>query len=65
MNKYNKCCLNIWNDESQYFTNRTPKDIEKFLSLYLGKYIELTLIMEGCNVSNGYPYWVFYYKNSK
>lgn len=35
--KYNKYCKEIWNNESQYFYNREPKEIEKFLCLYLGK----------------------------
>jgi len=60
--KYNKCCLKVWNNKGQYFDNRKPEDIEKFLSLYMDMKIKLTAIVEGCNVSNGYPYWVFYYK---
>jgi hypothetical protein len=60
--KFNRCCMNVWENQGQYFDNRQPKDIEKFLSLYLGKDINLTLMLEGCNVSNGYPYWVFFYE---
>jgi len=63
--KFNKCCLQVWNNEAQYFHSRQPKDIEKFLSLYFGKEIKLTVIMEGCNVSNGYPYWIFGFKEIK
>lgn len=62
-NKFNKCCKKIWNNDSQYFDDRLPKDIEKFLKLYLNKQIKLTAIMEACNCSNGFPYWIFYYKN--
>lgn len=62
-NKYNECCRNVWGNEEQYFDGRNPKDIEKFLSMYFNKEIKLTAIMEGCNVSNGYPYWIFFYEN--
>lgn len=61
--KYNRCCEEVWGNQGQYFNNRMPEDIEKFLSLYIGKKIKLTAIMEGCNWSNGYPVWVFCYKN--
>lgn len=61
-NKFNRCCMEVWNNQGQYFNNRSPKDIEKFLSLYFGKQIEIIMIIEGCNVSNGYPYWYFDYK---
>lgn len=61
--KYNKYSKEVWNNEGQYFNDRRPEDIEKFLSLYFGKNIKLTVIMEGCNVSNGYPYWVFFYED--
>jgi hypothetical protein len=59
--KFNKCCMKVWNNEGQYFDNRKPNDIENFLSKYYDKEIKLTAIMEGCNVSNGYPYWIFFY----
>jgi hypothetical protein len=61
--KYNACCKRVWNDERQYFDDRQPEDIEMFLSLYFEKTIKLTAIMKGCNVSNGYPYWVFFYED--
>lgn len=61
--KFNNCCKIVWNNEEQMFYNRTPESIEKFLSLYLDEEITLTVIMEGCNVSNGYPYWIFYYES--
>jgi hypothetical protein len=56
--------MEVWNNEGQYFNNRKPQDIEIFLSKYLEKSITLTGIEEGCNVSNGYPYWIFYYKEN-
>lgn len=60
--KFNEACLNVWGNKQQVFHNRKPKDIEKFLINYLDKNIKLTAITEGCNVSNGYPFWVFYYE---
>jgi hypothetical protein len=62
-NKYDKCCMEVWGNRGQYFSNRSVKDIEKFLSLYFEKEVSLTALMEGCNVSNGYPYWIFFYKD--
>lgn len=61
--KFNKCCKKVWGNEGQLFYNRKPEDIEKFLSLYWNKEIKLTAIEEGCNVSNGYPIWIFYYES--
>lgn len=63
--KYNKCSLEVWDSVAQIFYNREPKDIEKFLNLYLNIEIKLTAIEEGCNVSNGYPYWVFHYEETQ
>lgn len=61
--KYNRCHKEVWGNEGQYFYENTPKEIEKFLRLYFNEDIVLTAVMEGCNYSNGYPYWVFYYRN--
>lgn len=61
--KYNNCCQTVWDNHGQYFDRRTPEEIERFLSLYLEKRIKLTAITQGCNVSSGYPYWVFYYED--
>ena len=63
--KYDRCCNEVWGNEGQYFNNRKSKDIERFLSLYFEKEVKLTVIMQGCNVSNGYPYWIFYYETKE
>lgn len=61
--KYNKCCRSVWNNSGQYFYDREPEDIEKFLQLYFDDpSIKLTGVEESCNSSNGYPYWTFYMK---
>lgn len=59
---YDRCCETIWRDHGQYFSRRKPTDIERFLRLYFKKNLRLTGIEEGCNVRNGYPYWIFYMK---
>ena len=63
--KYNKSCKKVWGNTGQNFGSRSPKDIEKFLSEYYDKEVKLTMIMEGCNVSNGFPYWIFFFENRR
>lgn len=46
---------------SQMFYGKTPMDINRFLNLYFGKEVKLTAVLRGCNVGNGYPYWIFAY----
>jgi hypothetical protein len=35
----------------------------KYLSAYFGRPIEAVAVAEGCNVSNGFPYWVFWFRD--
>ena len=64
--KYDRCCEEVWNNRGQYFSGRTPVDIERFLQLYFDdSKLQLTGIEEGCNYANGYPFWVFYMKEGK
>lgn len=53
----------VWPEmpESQMFYGKKPEDIERFLSLYFGEEVNLTAVLQGCNVGNGFPYWVFAY----
>lgn len=63
--KFNRCCQEVFGNTGQFFNDlneRPPKDIEKFLCMYLEKEVKLTAIIQGCNRSNGYPYWVFIYE---
>lgn len=47
-----------------YFNRRKPKDIEAFLREYFSKpKLELVRVEEHCNMSSGYPIWVFYYRD--
>jgi hypothetical protein len=36
--------------------------LNKFLETYYGPGYEATGLAEGCNASNGYPYWIIWYK---
>jgi len=62
--KFNSCCQEVFGDTGQYFDNRKPEDIERFLSLYLGTNVKLTAIQKECNVSSGFPLWVFFYEQN-
>jgi hypothetical protein len=42
---------------------RTAAFFEKFLSIYHGRPVELMHIMAGCNLANGFPYYVFGFRN--
>lgn len=58
--KHNELCKKHFGNTEQYWNARDPKKIEEFLRDYLG-YPALALceIVEGCNESNGYPWWCF------
>lgn len=44
------------------FEDYREEDCEKFLTAYFGRPIKATALSEGCNVSNGYAYFVFWYE---
>lgn len=48
-------------ENSSYTFPEDPEKIEKFLSIYFKRKIELIAVEVECNRSNGYPYWIFYY----
>lgn len=48
--------------DGDYYYNRSPEQIEAFLSEYMDKDIKLVRVMEYCNQSSGYPVWRFDYK---
>lgn len=64
---FSKAVREVWPDEphSQMFGGKNPADINRFLNLYFGKDVELTAVLQGCNIGNGFPYWVFAYKELK
>ena len=60
--KYKQRYEQVFKNQGQRFDSKNVNGIEKFLSLYFGKEIELTAIMRGCNQSSGFPYWIFFYR---
>lgn len=60
--KYTICSQDAFKDVGQSFHNRDPKEIEKFLSLYMDQPVLLTAVLCGCNHSNGNTYYVFFYE---
>lgn len=64
--KHNALCNKHFGNQGQRWSERQPDKIEAFLRDYLDDpELVLGLVMEGCNVSSGYPYWYFGYKSSK
>lgn len=62
--KYERCRKLHLNNQG--FANADPKKVEAFLRDYNDDQdLRLIIIQEGCNVSNGYPYWVFHYHTDK
>ncbi len=58
--KYEACVKKVFGDHRQMFYDATPDQIERLLRLYYNDdSIRVILIMEYCNVSNGYPVWRF------
>jgi hypothetical protein len=47
---------------SKRFDQMTRDEVSRFISAYHGSPHEAVALSEGCNVSNGYPYWIIYYK---
>ena len=64
--KYNDCCRKVWSNEGQqFYSDRRPEDVEKFLRLYTSDE-SLTL----CRIirykrMNGYCVWRFDYNTNK
>lgn len=59
--KFSKSYEKAFKHTGQLFNNAKPEAVQNFLSLYFDKTVELIAILQGCNVSNGNPYWVFIY----
>lgn len=43
------------------FDQFSAAEASQFLSTYYDKPIRCVALAEGCNVGNGYPYWIFWY----
>lgn len=46
------------------FDHFSRADCARFLSDYFGRPIVATALVEGCNASSGYPYWIFFHKDA-
>ena len=58
--KHDKLCRSNFGNQSQWWDGRSPEEVESFLrDYYDNPDLELVGIMKGCNVSNGFPYWIF------
>lgn len=61
-NKNNDICKKVFGNIGQYWDNRSPSDVERFLRLYHGNdSIKLLVIYKHCNQASGYPIWSFSY----
>jgi len=64
--KHNELCKLIWDNTSQLWDSRQPKDIQTFLRKYNNdENIILTMVMKCYNVSNGYPVWILFYRTKE
>ncbi len=64
--KRNLLCKKHFNNEGDYWDNREPNLIEKFLRDWVDdQNLKLISIIEYCNSSNGYPYWRFDFQTDK
>lgn len=59
--KFQHCMQTVFGTSGQSFYNSKHTDINKFLNLYFENKVQLVAVLQGCNVSTGYPYWIFYY----
>ena len=64
--KYNSKSQKHFGNTGQKFDDRSFEKIEAFLRDYFNDdNIQLILIEKGCNVSSGYPIWLFSWKTVK
>jgi hypothetical protein len=42
--------------------NAPIEKLDAFMSAYWERKLEVTALAEGCNPSNGYPYWIVWYR---
>ena len=57
---WEECLKKHFNTNGNYFDSFSPVLIEAFLKEFLNiSHLKLVLVMEYCNVSNGFPVWRF------
>lgn len=59
---YKTYSMRLFHDESQFFTERSPKLIQVLLSMIIGEPIILTGVETENIGDRGYPLWLFYYR---
>jgi hypothetical protein len=63
--KHNELCKKHFSNQGQDWSRRDPSRIERFLRDYFDSpTLILCEVIQGCNVSNGYPYWAFRYTSN-
>ena len=64
--KHKELVKKHFGNEGQLWHNREFSKIEAFLRDFFDlPNLTLVGVMEGCNVSNGYPYWIFMFDRNK
>ena len=62
--KYDELCKKHFGNQGQYWSSRGVEQIQAFLRDYNdNQELVLVGIMEGCNASDGFPYWVFMFND--
>lgn len=63
IHKFEKCSQEVFGNQKQYFDDRDPKDIEKFLIKYFEHDLKLVAIEKCCYFPTGYPIWIFHFED--
>lgn len=58
-NRYNQAVRSTGEGRLEH---RPREKVSEFLSIYFGRATEALGLVEGCNASSGYPYYIFYFK---
>lgn len=59
---YEYCCKKVFGKTIDCFSAIPSEMVQDFISNYFTKSVKILGLEIGCNVSNGYPYWIIYYK---
>lgn len=60
--KFERCCREVV--PNKRWDQMGSGEVSKWLTAYFGRPIVATALAEGCNVSNGYPYWIIWFKDA-
>lgn len=60
---YKSVSMAVFENIGEFYDNRSPESIERFLKKLLNKELKLTAITKSCNISNGHHYWCFLYED--